>query len=819
MGRLSSVGRLLPQGGVGRGVGRHASRDGRKGFLVMLFVPGEGYLHDRAFAFGAAEVEAPFVQTHELAHEQQADAASRNLGIDGVAAPEVHLEELLLLVGRHADARIPHFHAPLFGRLRRYNGHTSAVGRILQRVGEDVLQDGVHLVLVHPHVEVLEVLLVGQADASHLGVFAEDVDGFFQVGAQFVFGHAELASVRVRTLEVDKVGSEAQKHVDVAQGGVDVVSSAFAQVFMVGQVLERRLDEGQRGADVVGGVDEEAYLLVRLALLLAQEVDAQGRGQGTQREENVDKPRPPAEPYGLGDDDGEAPLFEHRIVVLVGDGPYPQDIFAGAQVGEADDVVAARLAPLVVEAFQLPGVEHQRGIVVVDGRHLQGEDVLVVLQAEQVGVVDVGSQRGVLVAGIAGLVEHLEVAEHHLGGVVVGQDHVLVELDGSVGTAEDELAVAPQGACRGVEVLGLEALFLRPVVEGLAMGGEGGQCVLGAQEDASLAVGQDAVDVVGEERAVVLVEVEELLLVEVVDQEARVVGSDVEPAVGRLVEGVDVVRLHGQLDVFGLPAFLFEAVEAVDGAHPQVGGVVFGQGGDVREAFDEAHLPLPVVYLLEVVVAACPYLSVAGLQDGTDVLVGADAGIAHRAGGEELHRAATFVYLVDARGVSARPDDARLHLAERDVGVAFVGVGGVEHAQEGGPLLLPVVVEADAVVGGKPQVAVAVLDDGVHAVVDERLAVADGVLDPLEVGIAVVAHGDADGKVGHPDAPLVVDVEVGDAIAVHGVVAVVVGGDVGFAFVGVGVQAVDARAVGGDEEGVPPEVTDAVDGDVGQLRL
>ena len=55
----------------------------------------------------------------------------------------------------------------------------------------------------------------------------------------------------------------------VAQGGVDVVPSAFAQLFVVGQVFQWRLDEGERRTDVVGGVDEKAYLLVRFPLLLA----------------------------------------------------------------------------------------------------------------------------------------------------------------------------------------------------------------------------------------------------------------------------------------------------------------------------------------------------------------------------------------------------------------------------------------------------------------------------------------------------------------------------------------------------------------------
>ena len=279
------------------------------------------------------------------------------------------------------------------------------------------------------------------------------------------------------------------------------------------------------------------------------------------------------------------------------------------------------------------------------------------------------------------------------------------------------------------------------------------------------------------------------------------------------------MRLNGQLHIFGLAALFLEAVEPVDSAYPQVCGVVFCQGGDVRQASDEAYLPACVVYFLEVVVAAGPYLAVACLQDGTDVLVGTDAGITHRGGCEKLHRTVALVYLVDAGRVSSCPDDARCHFTQGDVGVALVFSAGFESAQEGGPLLLAVVVEADAVVRGKPQIAVAVFDDGIHTVVHERLAVADGVLDPVEIGIAVVAHGDADGEVGHPDALFVVDVEVGDAVAVHRVVAVVVGRDVGFALVGIGVQPVDTGSVGSNEYRVLSEFLYAVDGDVRQLGL
>ena len=57
-------------------------------------------------------------------------------------------------------------------------------------------------------------------------------------------------------------------------------------------------------------------------------------------------------------------------------------------------------------------------------------------------------------------------------------------------------------------------------------------------------------------------------------------------------------------------------------------------------------------------------------------------------------------------------------------------------------------IQADTVVGSKPEVALVVFDDGVYLVVDQRLPVAYRMFYPGIFGIVVVADGNAYGVIG-----------------------------------------------------------------------
>ena len=109
-----------------------------------------------------------------------------------------------------------------------------------------------------------------------------------------------------------------------------------------------------------------------------------------------------------------------------------------------------------------------------------------------------------------------------------------------------------------------------------------------------------------------------------------------------------------------------------------------------------------------------------------------------------------------------------------------------------------------------------VLDDGVYLVIDEWLFIADRVFYPLVIGISVIAYSYADGIIGHPDTLLAVDVNVIDSISVHWVVPIVVGNDIRFGCIGIGIHLVDTGSVRCDENLIVIEGTDTVDADVHQ---
>ena len=112
-----------------------------------------------------------------------------------------------------------------------------------------------------------------------------------------------------------------------------------------------------------------------------------------------------------------------------------------------------------------------------------------------------------------------------------------------------------------------------------------------------------------------------------------------------------------------------------------------------------------------------------------------------------------------------------------------------------------------------------VFDDGVYLVVDEGLFIADGMLYPFVIAVPVVAYGNSDGIVRHPDTLLVIHVYVVDGIAVHGIVPVEVGHDVRFGLIGIHIHFVDTRAVCRYQYLILAESANPVDADVYQTRL
>ena len=179
---------------------------------------------------------------HQFLYQHQSDAAAGHLRVDGVAAPVMHPEQFLLLVGRDADAVVLHLHAPFVAVCFGLEADAAPFGGIFQGIGEEVLQDGVHLVLVHPYAQVAEFALVGQSNVFVAGQCLEGFDCLVQVAAQFVLGGAERTGIGVGPLEVDEVGGQPQQRFYVVQGRMHVVLPLYAQFLFFSQSLQWCLD-------------------------------------------------------------------------------------------------------------------------------------------------------------------------------------------------------------------------------------------------------------------------------------------------------------------------------------------------------------------------------------------------------------------------------------------------------------------------------------------------------------------------------------------------------------------------------------------------
>ena len=137
------------------------------GLAVAFLAFRERYFDAGAFSFGAGEVELSFMHMHEFPYKKQSDAAAGYFGIDGIAAAEVHLEQLFLLVQWNADTRVTDFHVPGIFRFVSIDMHASAFGRVFQCIGYDILQNGVHLILIQPDIQIAEVAFVSQVDVLY----------------------------------------------------------------------------------------------------------------------------------------------------------------------------------------------------------------------------------------------------------------------------------------------------------------------------------------------------------------------------------------------------------------------------------------------------------------------------------------------------------------------------------------------------------------------------------------------------------------------------------------------------------------------------
>ena len=104
-------------------------------------------------------------------------------------------------------------------------------------------------------------------------------------------------------------------------------------------------------------IDEEVNLLIGNFPLLFHNKNAQYDDSDKRNQNGIQYHCPGGQPERLGDDNINAPFFEHDSLVFIRDGPYPQNIFSRSKVGIANRTFIAGLAPFLVESFQFPGIK------------------------------------------------------------------------------------------------------------------------------------------------------------------------------------------------------------------------------------------------------------------------------------------------------------------------------------------------------------------------------------------------------------------------------------------------------------------------------
>ena len=148
---------------------------------------------------------------------------------------------------------------------------------------------------------------------------------------------------------------------------------------------------------------------------------------------------------------------------------------------------------------------------------MDGEYILVVVQTQLFSLVNGEGEGRVFLAGVYRAVEYAQIAEHDFEAARVGEVHVAVKLNGSIRTAEYEIAVLAKCTRTGIEVVGTQPLFFGPVVECFSLRVKTAQAAFAAQYELAVLVRQYGVDVIGQQCAVVLLVMPEGVLVCVVD--------------------------------------------------------------------------------------------------------------------------------------------------------------------------------------------------------------------------------------------------------------------------------------------------------------
>ncbi len=216
---------------------------------------------------------------------------------------------------------------------------------------------------------------------------------------------------------------------------------------------------------------------------------AQGRdrshGQHRQR------PEPPGGPEWRLDHHLEAgTLFVPHPAVVAG--PDPEGVGAGIEMGVGRAAPALRLDPLFVEAHQHVGVTVLGRRRKAESGELEGENGLIVVEGDPVGLRDVDRQRSVGTDRHRP-VEDLERSDDHRRDRPVGLDLGRIELVHAVGATENDLAARRPD--RGtVELAALDAVSLVEGKKSPSLRIEVGDSPVGADPEVAGFIYRDGVD-------------------------------------------------------------------------------------------------------------------------------------------------------------------------------------------------------------------------------------------------------------------------------------------------------------------------------------
>ena len=96
-------------------------------------------------------------------------------------------------------------------------------------------------------------------------------------------------------------------------------------------------------------------------------------------------------------------------------------ILTGTDISVTYAVIVREWSPFIIKPFQFPGIDDVGGIIIIDGRHIHGECVLVVFQLDETGFVQNFCQRRILFHRVHRMIHDVQVREYHVAGKAWGQ--------------------------------------------------------------------------------------------------------------------------------------------------------------------------------------------------------------------------------------------------------------------------------------------------------------------------------------------------------------------------------------------------------------